>query len=118
MRINIGCITRHAGIVEIMLIGSDARARDKIYMVTKFIDVIPRVARLNHLVVPSRRRSWVQTSCNQRTACYPRLVEGMVHLANFKGIACAKVQVYLAGVNSTAVVSDRVRCVAQNPTKF
>jgi len=57
MRINIRRIARHAGIVEIMHIGSDARACAKIDLCVTG-RVVPRIARLGHLIVPSAGSNW------------------------------------------------------------
>jgi hypothetical protein len=82
MRINIRRITWLSGIVEIMHIGSDARACAKIdWSVTG--RVVPRVARLGHLIVPSGGSKW-WVAGNQRTERPAGLIEGVIYFANFK----------------------------------
>ena len=112
MRINIRRITRHAGIVEIMLIGSDARACAKIDLCVTG-RVVPRIARLGHLIVPSGRSNGRGAS-NQRTECPAGLIQSVNYFTNFKRIAYAERHGWRGRITTVFRVSDRIRCVAQN----
>ena len=53
------------------------------------LKIVPRVTRLGHLIVPSGRTNWVVAG-DQRAECPARLINGMIHLADFEGVSGAK----------------------------
>jgi hypothetical protein len=82
MRINIRPITWLSGIVEIMHIGSHAGPLAKIDCCVTG-RVVPGVAGLGHLIVPSDRSNW-RSASDQRTERPAGLVQGVIYSANLK----------------------------------